>query len=135
MKIEKSKVAPVSLFLKVVLTLISVMILAVTMFGAVSVLDKRLAITVTGTVTDSVCGSDHGTKSVANAECTRTCVELGAQYALAVGKKLYILQGHQIDLERFAGNEVRIKGHTSSRDTVIVDQVDRLYTEAMTAPK
>lgn len=96
---------------------------------------QRLAITLTGTVTDSACGTDHGTKSVANAECTRTCVELGAQYALVVGKKLYVLQGHQIDLERFAGSEVRIKGHTASRDTVIVDQVDRLYTEAMAEPK
>ena len=96
---------------------------------------QRLAVTLTGTVTDSVCGTDHGTRSVGDAACTRTCVELGAQYALAVGKKLYVLQGHEIDLERFAGSEVRIKGHTTGRDRVMVDQVDRLYTEAIAGLK
>jgi hypothetical protein len=68
-------------------------------------------------------------------ECTRACVELGAQYALMVGKlkvgkKRYVLYGHEADLERFAGKEVSVKGWALGRDTIIVDQVDRLYFEA-----
>jgi hypothetical protein len=106
------------------------MILAAAISAGSVVVEKRVAITLTGIVTDSLCGADHGIKALGDPECTRTCVELGAQYALAVGKKLYVLQGHQADLERFAGNDVRVKGHTAGRDTVIVDQVDRLYTEA-----
>lgn len=93
-------------------------------------MEKRTAITLTGIVTDSLCGADHGIKALGDPECTHTCVERGAQYALAVGKKIYVLQGHQAELERFAGNDARVKGHTAGRDTVIVDQVDRLYTEA-----
>ena len=106
------------------------MIFAAAISAGSVVVEKRTAITVTGIVTDSLCGADHGIKALGDPECTRTCVELGAQYALAVGKKLYGLQGHQAELERFAGNDVRVKGHTAGRDTVIVDQVDRLYTEA-----
>jgi hypothetical protein len=106
------------------------MIFAAAISAGSVVVEKRTAITVTGIVTDSLCGADHGIKALGDPECTRTCVELGAQYALAVGKKLYVLQGHQAELERFAGNDVRVKGHTAGRDTVIVDQVDRLYTEA-----
>ncbi len=106
------------------------MIFAAAISAGSVVVEKRTAITATGIVTDSLCGADHGIKALGDPECTRTCVELGAQYALAVGKKLYVLQGHQAELERFAGNDVRVKGHTAGRDTVIVDQVDRLYTEA-----
>ena len=91
---------------------------------------QRPAITLTGIVSDSLCGTDHGINTAADAECTRACVELGAQYALVVGKNVYVLQGHQADLERFAGNEVRLKGRVISRDTIIVDQVARWYSEA-----
>jgi hypothetical protein len=106
------------------------MIFAAAISAGSVVVEKRTAITLTGIVTDSLCGADHGIKALGDPECTHTCVELGAQYALAVGKKLYVLQGHQAEMERFAGNDVRVKGHTAGRDTVIVDQVDRLYTEA-----
>jgi hypothetical protein len=90
------------------------------------------AITLTGIVSDTVCGSDHGIMAPGDTECTRACVELGAQYALMVGKlkvgkRMYRLMGHEADLYRFAGTEVRIKGRALGRDTIIVDQVDRYY--------
>ncbi len=113
-----------------VLIISLMMILAVAISAGSVVVEKRPAITLTGIVSDSLCGTDHGIKTAADAECTRACVELGAQYALVVGKNVYVLQGHQADLERFAGNEVRLKGRVISRDTIIVDQVARWYSEA-----
>jgi hypothetical protein len=43
----------------------------------------------TGTVSDSMCGKQHmdGTP----AECTRTCVSHGAKYTLVAGEKMYSL--------------------------------------------
>src|SRR5579872_3434012 len=93
-------------------------------------------VTLTGIVSDSVCGGDHGIRARGDLECTRACVELGAQYALMVGKlrvgkKMYILHGHEADLDRFAGKEVWVKGWALGRDAIIVDQVDRSYSEAL----
>jgi hypothetical protein len=93
-------------------------------------------VTLTGIVSDSVCGGDHGIRTRGDPECTRVCVELGGQYALMVGKlrvgmKMYILHGHEADLDRFAGKEVWVKGRALGRDAIIVDQVDRSYSEAV----
>jgi hypothetical protein len=111
------------------------MVLTIAMAAGSVIIPQRSTITLTGIVSDSVCGSDHGIRAAGDPECTRACVELGAQYALMVGKlrvgkKMYVLQGHQSDLERFAGKEVRLKGRALGRDTIIVDQVDGSYSEA-----
>jgi len=118
-----------------VLIISLMMILAVSIAAGSVVVEKRPAITLTGIVSDSLCGTDHGIETAADVDCTRTCVELGAQYALVVGRHVYVLQGHQGDLERFAGNEVRLKGRVISRDTIIVDQVARWYSEAEVGTK
>ena len=120
--IQSLKVAP--------LLILGSMILAVAMPAGNAIVSKQPAITLTGTVSDSLCGSDHGIKATGDPECTRMCVELGAQYALVVGKKMYVLQGRQSDLERFAGSLARIKGRAVSRDTVIVDQIAGSEAEA-----
>src|SRR2546421_10551380 len=46
--------------------------------------------TLTGTVSDSMCGAHHMEKDKSAAECTRECVKKGTKYALVVGKKVYI---------------------------------------------
>jgi hypothetical protein len=102
---------------------------AATWAGSIAV-DKQTAVTLTGTVSDSLCGNDHGIKAKGDPECTRMCVALGADYALMVGNKLYVLQGHPADLERFAGKQVRVKGRAETRDAVLVDQVSAWYSEA-----
>jgi hypothetical protein len=131
---------PVSSFRKVAPLLIvcgliiSGALAAATWAGSIAV-NKQTAVTLTGTVSDSLCGNDHGIKAKGDAECTRMCVELGADYALMVGKRLYVLQGHQADLERFAGRQVRVRGRAVTRDTVIVDQVSGWFSEAAAAMK
>ena len=46
--------------------------------------------TLTGTISDSMCGAHHMEKDKSTAECTRECVTKGTKYALVVGKKVYI---------------------------------------------
>ena len=127
---------PAPLLKMVPILIISAMtIMAVAMAAGKVIIPPRPAVTLTGIVSDSVCGGDRGIKAPGDPECTRACVELGAQYALMVGKlkagkKMYLLYGHETDLERFAGNEVSVKGRAVGQDTIIVDEVDRSYYEA-----
>src|SRR5947209_361699 len=126
--IPRLKMAPV-------LIISAITIMAVAIAAGSVIIPLQPGVTLTGIVSDSVSGSDHGIKAPGDSECTRSCVELGAQYALMVGKlkvgkKMYLLHGREADLERFAGKDVRVKGRALGRDTIIVEQVDRLYSEA-----
>jgi len=78
--------------------------------------------TLTGSLTDSMCGTSHMAKDKTPAECTRMCVKDGMKYALAVDKKLYILEGHEADLSKLAGQKVMVKGVLKA-DTLTVESV------------
>lgn len=69
----------------VFVTSLSVLFLALASIS-VAAADKQ---TLTGEVSDAMCGSGHmqGTP----AECTRVCVGRGSKYALVVGEKVYAL--------------------------------------------
>ena len=43
----------------------------------------------TGTVSDAMCGKTHMMKGESAAQCTRECVKSGSDYALVVGDKVY----------------------------------------------
>jgi hypothetical protein len=77
----------------------------------------------TGVVTDSDCGSTHGTKFHGDAACTRLCVSLGADYALAAGQRVFVLRGHPAELNAFAGDMVVVRGKMVSRNVVAVESV------------
>jgi hypothetical protein len=76
----------------------------------------------TGVVTDSMCGAAHMAKDKTPAECTRVCVKDGMKYALAVEKKVYTLEGHEAQLANLAGQKVTVKG-TLKGDTFSVQEV------------
>lgn len=78
--------------------------------------------TLTGTLTDSMCGATHMAKDKTPAECTQLCVKDGMKYALAADKKLYTLEGHEADLAKLAGQKVTVKG-TMKGQTITVDSV------------
>ena len=78
--------------------------------------------TLTGTVSDSMCGAHHMAKDKSAAECTRECVSKAMNYALIVGQKVYTLNGHEADLSKLAGERVTVKGSLSG-ETVMVDSV------------
>jgi hypothetical protein len=78
--------------------------------------------TLTGTVSDSMCGAHHMEKDKSAAECTRECVKKGTKYALVVGKKVYTLEGHEAELDKVAGMKATVKGKVSG-ETVAVQSV------------
>ena len=72
--------------------------------------DSAAPRTLTGTVSDAMCGAHHMAKDKGPAECTRTCVKQGTKYALVVGKKVYTLDGHEAELDKLAGARATVKG-------------------------
>ena len=78
--------------------------------------------TLTGIVSDSMCGAHHMAKDKSPAECTRACVKQGMKYALVVGEKVYTLEGHETELDKFAGKNATVKGKVSA-ETVTVESV------------
>jgi len=69
--------------------------------------------TLTGQVSDSMCGAKHE-ESSNPATCTRGCVKHGANYALVVGDKVYTLQtsdkGALDSLDKLAGAKATVTG-------------------------
>ncbi|MGE5324910.1 MAG: hypothetical protein ACM3SW_18725 [Actinomycetota bacterium] len=66
--------------------------------------------TLTGQVSDTMCGNKHMMEGKSAAECTRECVKGGSDYALMVGKKMYTLKGNAAELDKYAGERVTVKG-------------------------
>jgi len=78
--------------------------------------------TLTGVVSDAVCGAHHRMKGMSAADCTRMCVKAGQSYALVVGNKVYNLSGHSPELYKYAGRKVAVTGKLSA-DKLTVDSV------------
>lgn len=66
--------------------------------------------TLTGMVSDNMCGAKHMAKDKSAAECTRECVKAGSDYALVVGDKVYALKGDKTELDKYAGERATVKG-------------------------
>jgi len=112
--------------LKVFLVLVfSSLLMVIGISAKTSIAHKQdqSAVRLTGIVSDTTCGSTHGTKTHGDAECTRLCVKLGADYALAIGKRIYVLKGHEGELNTFAGDMVIVSGKIVKHDTVAVESV------------
>src|SRR4051812_24667351 len=75
--------------------------------------------TFTGEVSDSMCGAKHMMDN--KAECTRTCVSKGSNYALVVGDKVYTLnttdKAALDQLNTLAGEQGKVNG-TLSGDAI-----------------
>ena len=80
------------------------------------------AITISGVVSDAMCGAKHMMKDKSAAECTRECVSKGSKFALVSGDKLYTLEGHEAELDKYAGQRVTISG-TLKGETITVNAV------------
>jgi len=77
---------------------------------------------ITGTVTDAMCGAHHMMQGKAPAQCTRECVKQGSDFAPASGDKVYILKGDKSQFDRFAGQNVTVKGKVDGT-TITVDSI------------
>ena len=77
--------------------------------------------TLTGKVSDVACGATHKMKNMSEADCARACAKK-AGYALVVGDKVYKLQGHEEDFDKYAAENVTVKG-TLNGETMMVTAV------------
>ena len=78
--------------------------------------------TLTGIVSDAMCGAHHMMKDATAAQCTRECVKQGSDFALVSGGKVYTLKGDKTQLDKFAGENVVVKGKVSGT-TISVDSI------------
>jgi hypothetical protein len=69
--------------------------------------------TITGTVSDAMCGAHHMMKGATAAQCTRECVKQGSDFALVSGGKVYTLTGDKAQFDKFTGENVVVKGKVS----------------------
>jgi len=81
--------------------------------------------TLTGVVSDAMCGQAHMMKDKSDAVCLRYCVKQGNKYALVVGKTVYTLEGHEAELDKYGAQKVTVKG-TVKGETVTVESVSPL---------
>jgi hypothetical protein len=79
--------------------------------------------TLTGTVSDAMCGAHHMMEGASAAQCTRECVKRGSDFALVSGDKVYTLKGGKTQLDKFAGQNVTIKGKLDGK-TITVDSIE-----------
>ena len=63
-------------------------------------------------------------KNASAAECTRTCVKQGTDFALVVGDKVYTLQESKAQIDKLAGQSVTVKGDVSGT-TLKVSSLER----------
>ena len=87
-----------------------------------SVSIAQAAKTLTGTVSDAMCGKTHMMKGESAAQCTRECVKSGSDYALVVGDKVYTLKGDKTTIDKFAGANVVVKGKQTG-STVTMESI------------
>ena len=82
--------------------------------------------TLTGKVSDAMCGAKHSEGNIAPADCVRACVQKGANYALVVGDKVYALetkdQAVSAELNKLAWEDAKVTG-TVNGDTIAVESV------------
>jgi hypothetical protein len=76
-----------------------------------------------GMITDAHCGAKHlASMSKTAADCARSCVHAGSQFALVDGDKTYILSGDMERLKRAAGLRVKVVGMLNG-DTIAVSSI------------
>ena len=76
--------------------------------------------TLTGTVSDAMCGAHHMMQGKTAAQCTRECVKQGSDFALVSGGKIYTLKGNKSQFDKFAGENVVVKSKVTGT-TIAVD--------------
>ncbi len=88
------------------------LVLAVITLAATGGLAAGKSQTLTGEVSDAMCGAKH--MMAGNAACARACVKKGTNYSLVVGDKVYTLHTEDKtalgELDKLAGEKATITG-------------------------
>ena len=78
--------------------------------------------TMTGVVSDAMCGGNHNGKDAA--KCTVSCASHG-KYALVIGDRVVTLdEAPAADMAKFAGQKVIVTGSMSGKDNMKVTKVE-----------
>jgi hypothetical protein len=103
---------------------VSSFLMAVALLGTASMQGQTTGSqkTLTGVVSDSMCGTNHMAKNLSPADCLRMCVKKETKYALVVGTDVYTLEGHEAELDKYAAQKVSLKG-TVKGQTMTVESV------------
>jgi hypothetical protein len=78
--------------------------------------------TLTGTVTDTMCGKKHTMMpGKSDAECTRECMKAKGNwtYGLVVGDKVYSLAGDEKQFDVLAGQRVKVTGEVTGKKIAV----------------
>ena len=80
--------------------------------------------TLTGIVTDTMCGKKHMMPGKTTAECVRECMKHKGNwsYGLLVGDKVYVLSGDNKQFDSLAGQQVKVTGDLTS-DKIAVQSI------------
>jgi hypothetical protein len=78
--------------------------------------------TLTGVITDDMCGAKHMMPGKPDAECTRACVKAGAKFAVLAGGKVVVLAGKTAEVSALAGQKATVSGELKG-DTLTVSSV------------
>jgi len=91
-------------------------------FAAVPAIAGGKTETLTGEVSDAMCGAKHEMPGKA-ADCTRGCVKHGSKYALVVGDKVYTLETTDkaaLDqLDKLAGAKAKVTGEVDGMNVAV----------------
>ena len=80
--------------------------------------------TLSGTITDTMCGKKHMMPGKTNAECVRECMKHKGNwsYGLLVGDKVYVLSGDNKQFDSLAGQQVKVTGDLTG-DKIAVQSI------------
>jgi len=82
-----------------------------TILAALSTLPAMAATTtVSGVITDDMCGNKHMSSGKPDSDCVRACVKEGAHFAVEADGKIYVLAGKNTEVSAFAGKKVTVSG-------------------------
>jgi|HubBroStandDraft_1064217.scaffolds.fasta_scaffold00820_13 hypothetical protein len=80
--------------------------------------------TLTGIVSDALCGAKHSMTNLSAADCTRMWAKSRQGFAQVVADRVYNLRGDSAELDKYAAPKVTLKGKLRA-STVTVDSVAR----------
>jgi hypothetical protein len=86
--------------------------------------------TLTGKISDAMCGTSHDTmtehgKKMTDKQCTVACVDHGSQYVFVSGDKVLKVSNQDFaGLRQFAGEAVKLTGNVKD-DTITVAKIEK----------
>ena len=90
--------------------------------------------TLTGVVSDAMCGATHMAKDKTAAECTRMCAKGGQKYALVADKHVYTLEGHEAELDKYAAHKVAVRGSLNGNTLSVASVAPAVKEKSSTPP-